>query len=159
MTPRNIWIVLTDAHRADVYRCRATPSHGWRMSPGARLDNAHVGEHERGRPTQLDDHPTAIRGGPHESSSGREREEVERRFALELFGRTGWVWARVATDQEAEVHVFAPPRFLGVIRAVMPTHGRAASTELHAGELVGAECADLLRHPRITEILGRSAPV
>ncbi len=160
----NKWIVTTDCRHARVFAWERTPGGSLRLEAVRWIDNPHEGEHERGRPSELG--RTAVgapgRGVPQNASEGHASEEEERKFARELAGRGGWLCRTIQELKADRVTVFAPARFLGLIREEMDAHtGRGDGpmpecVAFEAGELTHLRPGELAVHPKVVRAIESS---
>lgn len=97
--------------------------------------------HERGRPS-----PRRGRQGNSYASAGHEPETFVHRYAKEV---AAWIEQKLGKDRAM---LFAPPRFLGELREVLPARLSARIDE-HEGDLGYMSPADLARHPLVAAVL------
>jgi len=158
------WIVAADVRRAALFGCKRLPSGDLRLEPQDTIENAHESEHEHGRPV--------LRGGaekpgspmrssghaaPHAVSAGHTAEEEETRFAREVGDWLRGVARALgpAAPARGSVTVFAPPRFLGLLRKHAGDLG--AAVDLREGELAQVPPHELATHPAVLEAVHAGA--
>lgn len=99
--------------------------------------------HEHGRPS------LSSKLG-HTYASGHEEEEDLRRFARQV---TQWLEQQIKEHSIDRMVVFAPPRFLGVLRKTCSSH-LASCIEQRSEDLAHLRTSDLSVHPVILELVG-----
>lgn len=152
-------IVTADGRRAALFACRRSPEGRLKLEQLGSIQNRHEAEHERGRPALLGgmERPGAVsRSGahaaPHTASAGRAQEEGRARFAREI-GR--WLEEASAGYGDAPTTVFAPARFLGLLRDQIDSPGNVRTRE--AG-LTRLSIQELAGHPAVLgAVRGRGA--
>lgn len=114
------------------------------------LENAHEDEHERHRPTLAggaERRGSAARSGaraaPQAIAPNRTAEEEQERFAREV---GAWLGGARRELGEGRWILFAPPRFLGMLRRHVAPE---VATELHEGELAHLRAGELALHPAV----------
>ena len=160
----NRWIVTTDSRHARVFAWERTPGGVLRLEPLRWIDNPHESEHERARASELVLASAGApgRGVPQGASEGHTSEEEERRFARELAGRGGWLSRSIRELKADRVTVFAPPRFLGLLREEMDADtGRGDGpipecVTFEAVELTHLRPGELAVHPRVVRAVESS---
>ena len=174
MTRPMEWIALADGQGARLCRGSIAAGGRWYFEEATSIVPGQD-RIERGRPTALG--RPAGRGGSALPRSGavsgraralgrpagrggyalaeRRREVMEetKRFARDV---AGWLGEHVELKQIECVHVFAPPRFLGHLRAVMPDSLRSRVVE-HKEDLSHLTAGQLARHAAIEAIVSRHA--
>ncbi|MEI7658342.1 MAG: host attachment protein [Phycisphaerae bacterium] len=161
----NKWIVTVDCRHARVFGWERTPGGALRLEPLRWIDNPHEAEHERGRPNLLGVAAVGApgRGVPQGASEGHAAEEEERRFARDLAGRGGWLCRAIHELKADRVTVFAPAKFLGMLREEMDANtGRGDGplpecVSFEAGELTHLRPGELAVHPRVMNAVESSA--
>lgn len=141
------WIVTADARRASLYICRRVPQGRVHVDLLRTIENAHEDEHEHHRPCVLGRGPAAS-AAQHCAAPGHGAEEESRRFARE-FG--AWLGKIAGELNIGAVSVFAPPKFLGVLReegTVLALNG-GTRVNLRDGELTHLKAHELAVHPAV----------
>ncbi len=138
------WFFLVDEGRGRLLSGQPVPAGKFHLEEVESIDNRWE-EHQH-------QHPSARVGreGHAYASPGHEPEEMMRRDAKDM---AEWLEARLEKHGIERVHVFAPPRFLGVLRDQFSPHVRERVEE-HHGDLVPVEMVGLMHHPAILEVLG-----
>lgn len=145
-------IVISDQRSARLFVRASEPGGRWRLEERARLHNRHEGEHEHHRPDLLGrGAPTAAAGPQRLVSEGHTREEEARRFAREV---AAWLGEQRGACSLDRITLFAPPRFLGMLREEQAPR---AAVEMLEGELTGVPVHELASHPEILAAFGASA--
>lgn len=148
-------IVISDQRSARLFVRASEPGGRWRLEERSRLENRHEREHEHHRPDLLGRGapPTAAAaaGPQHLVSQGHTREEEARRFAREV---AAWLGEQRHACSLDRITLFAPPRFLGLLREEQAPR---AAVEMVEGELAGVPPHALASHPAILAAFGASA--
>lgn len=151
------WIVTADGRSAALFECQRTPAGALHLGRCKSIENAHEAEHERGRPTLAGGAErrgsvarSGARAAPHAVAVGHEHEEEQRRFAREI---RSWLAhaRRISGDQR--VTLFAPARFLGLLRAEF---AKDDMTVLREAELTHLGPNELAVHPAILSAISGS---
>jgi protein required for attachment to host cells len=145
---RTSWIATVDERRARIFRCTRTLRHGWHVEEhGVALRNIHEEDHERRRPAILGSGPHTM--PPHEAGWGHEQQEEQRRFARDV---AHWLEERLVRSEIDALRVFAPTRFLGLLREYLPERTRG-TLRLMEGELAQLRPHELAEHPAVRAAL------
>lgn len=147
MKTRHLWMVTADSRRASIFACQRTPAGELHMHHLQSLENHHEAEHDRGRPTLVggaERRGTIARSGahaaPHTGASSHTNEEEQRRFAREV---ADWIKEARRSAGDHSVTVFAPARFLGILRI----EAGESSLNLCEAELTNLRANQLAVHP------------
>lgn len=151
------WIVTADGRSAALFECQRTPAGKLHLERRKSIENAHEAEHERGRPTLAggaERRSSVARSGaqaaPHAVAVGHEHEEEQRRFAREV---TSWLADARRNPGAHRVTLFAPARFLGLLRAEF---AKDDVTALQEAELTHLGPSELAVHPAILSAISGS---
>lgn len=141
-----IWVFVGDGGGGRLLRCGLAPLDRCHVEEAASIEDRWEG-HEHGRPS-----PRVERSGTGSAPQTHDREEQNNRFAREV---ATWLDRKVAEHGMADLVVFAPPRFLGVLRKV---HGGRLSANVteQEGDLTGLSTAALARHPAIQALVRKT---
>lgn len=157
MTSQPHWIVTADSRRASLLACRRTPRGELYLDQIKSIENRHEAEHERGRPTLAGGAErrgsvarSGARAAPHAVAVGHEHEEEQLRFAREV---TSWLADARRNPGAHRVTLFAPARFLGLLRAEV---AKDDPTELREAELTHLRPHELAAHPAILSAISGS---
>lgn len=145
MAIRNaVWVCLADAQKARLLRCGVMPTARCHVDEKGAIEPVWEG-HEHARPS-----PRSGKTGNTYASEGHEAHEELNRFARQIMN---WLKDEAASRGIDQFVLFAPPRFLGVMRSIRVAHtyARIAKRE---GDLVNLDTAALSRHPAIHELVG-----
>lgn len=169
-----IRILIADAREATLFEARhvssptptsaqslTTPKGEIRLEELRSIANTHEAEHEHHRPSLIGGAERRGGGGathaaahaaPHAVAPGHDVDESHRRFAKEV----GAWFERVAAESlrgavGGRPIVFAPARFLGVLRTSFGDHGLQA--DWHEGEYANLLPHQLVGHPTIQRAL------
>lgn len=144
------YLVIADARRAQLLACQRLNTAGIGLRAVRTLENAHEAEHEHHRPSlggggERQGSPTrgSAHAGPHSIAQGHTAEEETERFAREI-GR--WLERAQGELGTARLVLFAPPRFLGLLRKHISTHG---APELREGDFARLDLNQLTVHPTV----------
>lgn len=141
-------IVTADGRRAQMYECKHTPGGGVHLREVATIENAHEGEHEHSRPSALGRGPSS-NASQHFAGLGHEPEEERRAFAREVMG-----WVHRQGTAEAPIVVFAPAKFLGMLRDESKrAHG--PTLVLEEGEFTHLRANELATQAKVAAVIGR----
>jgi protein required for attachment to host cells len=149
-------LVVSDSRKASLYTGSLSRERADSL-PRVRLELADVLRspwedfHEHGRPSALGRGPSA-NAAQHFAGGGHEREELKRRFAVEV---ASWIARKSAESPEAAVVAFADPRFLGHLRGACSALRLDVAVE--RGEFSWLRPAELGAHPSIRAALGSAA--
>ncbi len=143
---REVRLLVVDSRRGRLLRASRDAHGRTRISEEAKLELAWV-DSQRGRPSAL-----SQRGGYVYASPHKEEAEKDAAFARQVVAFLQDKLAQAAHDR---VEVFAPARFLGTLRKIVPQPLRAQLQE-HEGELVNFDASRLAAHPQIAKLLGES---
>jgi protein required for attachment to host cells len=159
------WIVTVDGRRASLFACKGTPGGTLHISPVRSLENPHENEHEHHRPGMLgggERRGALGRGGgsaaPHSISPGHGAEEETSRFAKEVGD-----WLSLATEkfETGRLSIFAPPRFLNLLREEGRNAGVAkgwkGNSTFHVGELTHLRPNELAVHPAVVSAVAQAS--
>jgi hypothetical protein len=157
------WIVTADLNRAALFSCRHTPGGALHVEHIRSLENTHRNQHEHHRPTQMGGAErrgslgrSAAAAAPHTASLGHEIEEEQLRFARDV---KPWLNQAAKDVGDGHLSVFAPPRFLGLLRSEMgapgSAHDPADRMDLCEGELGHLRTHELAVHPAIVTAVTR----
>lgn len=154
MEHRQHWIVTADGRRAQLFSCRRLPGGGLHLEHLRSIENTHEAEHERHRPTQVGGAErrgsvarSSAHAAPHVIPAGHNAEEEHVRFAREV---GSWlVDARREFGAEGLI-VFAPARFLGLLRKQVTMENAPA---MHEGELAHLHASELAAHPAVIKAM------
>ncbi len=141
---RQAWIVLADSKHAKLLDCQRVPIGRMHIDVIDQLEFQWEG-HEHGRPSRLSGKEKQAYASP-----GHEAEEELRKFAHEV---AHWMKQKVDEHKIQQAHLFAPPRFAGFLRAVLPPT-MAQWTELHNHDLATQPMHELHKQPAIRQLLG-----
>lgn len=146
------WIVTADERTARLFSCQQLPGGGLHLEQLTSIENTHEAEHERHRPTLAggaERRGSAARSGahaaPHLLAPRHTAEEEQRRFAREVSAWLEEIRPGLATGR---LTVFAPPRFLGLLREQGSRHRPA---DLRDGDLNALRTRELAAHPKTLE--------
>ncbi|MHC4414640.1 MAG: host attachment protein [Planctomycetota bacterium] len=144
MTRSQAWIFIVDKGGGRLLRGTTAPPGRHHLELEDAIQNPWE-EHEHGRPS-----PRVGKKGHSYASWGHEDEEMMQRFARDVAG-----WLERKTDELGidGLAVFAPPRFLGVLRQAYSPQLAGRVTE-HEGDLGYMGPGDLARHRTIARFLG-----
>ncbi|MFZ9914467.1 MAG: host attachment protein [Phycisphaerales bacterium] len=142
-------IVAADLSKVVAFQPSMTSMGSFRLDCEASLENVwqHAAESER---------PTLTASGPRTASMVHNLDanrpgsaaELERRFAREA---GAWIAMQMTNARAARVVVFAPPRFLGLLRETLPAD---VDADLQHGEFTQLSAAEFARHPAMLGLLG-----
>jgi protein required for attachment to host cells len=138
--PSTRYFITADSRRASVFSFRQVAPGRCQVDQVRTLFNSHESEHDRGRPGTLGRMPGGL---PQALGQSRQAEEEVRRFAHDVGS-----WLRVTANELrlGPLTVFAPPRFLGVLRAILDKN---IAFDLRQGELTHLRAAELASHPAV----------
>lgn len=148
------WLVTADSRRAVLFIARRLAGGGLHLDQLRAIANPHENEHEHHRPTLAGgaERPGSVlrsgaRAAPHAIAAGHTDEEEHGRFAREV---GDWLVQARKDLGAGRMAVFAPPRFLGLLRE------RAGNADLdfHNGELCGLAPQELAAHAAVRNALG-----
>lgn len=154
---KNAAVALVDQRVARVLIARPTQGKALNLTEAASISNQHENEHDRTRPDMLGgpgkrsaEGGTGVVGGPHmvNDTQGTEAEE-DRRFAREV---AAWLADRPERTDGDRLQVFAPKRFLGMLREQLDPH-RTAHIDLKDGEFAQMPDSELRTHSALREAL------
>ncbi len=150
-----IWIVTADARNARIYSCRRVAGNGPYLEELSAITNTHEAEHERQRPILgggAERRGAVARSGahaaPHAIAPPRTADEETARFAREV---SDWLASSRKHRSTGRVILFAPPRFLGLLRKQIAPD---AATQILEGDLSQLDARDLAAHPAVRQALG-----
>lgn len=140
------WIATVDERRARLFRCTPIDNRPWHLEETETLRSPYELEHERGRPSMLTGAP-----GPQPALAGHGHtlEEEQQRFARDV---AGWLESKASQLESTPVKVFAPPRFLGMLRGRFSKRTEP-KVELIQCELSSVPQHELAKHPAVTRAL------
>lgn len=141
------WIVIVDNGQGRLLRGSTAPPGRYHLELDDTITNTEE-EHQHGRPS-----PRAGKAGNSYASRSRENEERMKRFARRV---VEWLQHKTAALDIKHLSLFAPPRFLGVLRQAYPAQLAERLTE-YEGDLGYMAPGDLVRHRAIAGILGALA--
>ena len=151
------WIVTADARRATLFACRNVAGAGVQVEQVRSLKNPHEDEHEHQRPALLggaersgSPRSASSHAAPHSVAPGHEVEEERRRFARDV---RDWLSDNVDSMGIRHVMLFAPPRFLGLLR--LHISDRDDRTDLVEGDIAQLSAEQLAVHPAVLAMLGQ----
>lgn len=138
-----VWFALADEQQCRLLKCRLTRLGTPHVEMVERHENTWPG-HEYGRPM-----PLRAKDGHSYAAAVRNEEEDANRYAREL---APWIQERFAAHQLEHLTVFAPPRFLGVLRKT-PFGEIEPKIDCRLGDLVNLSEGALAEHPRVRELI------
>lgn len=138
------WVLVADARHGGLLCCGLTSQDRCHVEECDSIQNDWPGH----------DHP---RSGPLWKGTGVSYgiEDDEVREPMSRFGRqvVAWLNHKMAEYEIERIIIFAPPRFLGVLRNEQSTDLAGRAIE-HKGELVNVPTSELAKHPAIRELVG-----
>ncbi len=137
------WIVVVDNGRGRLLRGTQVPPGRYHLDENSSIENTWE-EHQHGRPS-----PRWGKEGHTYASQGHEVEERMSRFARAV---VTWLEKETAKHKIERVALFAPPRFLGVLRQTW-SPSMAARISEHEGDLGYMTAGNLARHRAIIKVL------
>ena len=137
------WIVIVDNGRGRLLRGTQVPPGRYHLDEDGSIENT-LEEHEHGRPS-----PRWGKKGHTYASLGHEDEERMSRFARAV---ATWLEKKTRVHKIERFALFAPPRFLGVLRQTW-SPSMAARISEHEGDLGYMTAGDLARHRAIIKVL------
>jgi len=138
-----VWVVLADTRQCRLLRCGLTRRGRCHVEECDLIQHTWPG-HEHNRPS-----PRRGKNGESYATEGNEAQEELSRFARQA---AHWLEGKINGGM-SRVVVFAPPRFLGVLRMVQPDY-LAERLEERKGEMVHLRIQDLSKHSAIRELVG-----
>ena len=146
----SFWLVTADARAAQVFECRWDSEARLVATPLSSIRSTHEGEHVHQRPPLsggAERRGAIARSGghaaPHSFGTGHADEEEVERFAREV---GTWLGALSIGHGVDHTIVFAPPRFLGLLREHVPARGGLLLLE---GDLSHHRASELAAHPAV----------
>lgn len=140
--PASFWLLITDARRSRLFHGMRTPAGRLHLDEKARLDEVWQ-EQEHHRPA-----PLGAPSGRSYIDAGHADEERMHRFAKSV---SSWMDEQARGLKFEKLHLFAPKRFLGVLR---PEYSggmkRVVVDEAH--DLAQLTAGELAEHPAVTAI-------
>lgn len=141
--PGSFWLLITDARRSRLFHCQRTDAGRLHLDEKSRLDEV-WSETEHQRPAPL--------GSPQGNyiNVGHAEEERMHRFAKSV---AGWLDEQARGLKFEKLHLFAPKRFLGVLR---PAFSGALKPLVNdaAHDLAQLSPGELAEHPAVLAIPG-----
>ncbi len=153
MTLNRRWILTADGKRATLFSLAMTPEGELNAESRLTLEWHPTVEHEHHRPSILGGRANGMR---HFASHGHDDEEAMRRFTREVIT---WIGGFEDELEIAQLDVFGPSRFLGLLRIQLEGHPHRLRTrvDLHQCELAGLGAEQLAKHPTVRRLLGEEA--
>mgnify|MGYP000843974413 FL=1 len=149
------WIVVADARIASLFECKRTPNGSLHIEAVKSIRNSHEAEHERGRPNLAGGAErrgsvtsSGAHAAPHTVGPKHTADEEHRRFAREVHA---WLAETAHRSAPGRVTLFAPARFLGLLREESPRAGDDAS--FREGDLTHLRPQELAAHPAVLSAL------
>ncbi len=137
------WIVVVDNGRGRLLRGTQVPPGRYHLEETGSIENKWE-EHEHGRPS-----PRWGKAGHTYASLGHEDEERMSRFARNV---AKWLEQTTGERKIDRLSLFAPPRFLGVLRQTWSPRLAQRIAE-HESDLGYMAAGDLARHQSIVKVL------
>jgi protein required for attachment to host cells len=137
------WLLLVDSRRARLLRGHLTRHARPHVQEEARLD-FQFQESEHGRPS-----PRINKDGHSYASRRHENDQLEARFAREV---SSFVQNKVDELQVPRLFLFAPAKFLGMLRKSIPARLADRLVE-HEGEFAHLSEAQLAVHPEVARLI------
>lgn len=146
------WIVTTDLRRAALFSCSRISGNRLHVDERKVLENDRHLEPEHHRPSTLGGQGRGPEqsAAPHFAGEGHRVEEEHRRFAREV---RRWLGEVSKEFSAAHLELFAPARFLGVLREEIAREP-GTSVSLHDCELATLRPSQLADHPAVLHALG-----
>jgi protein required for attachment to host cells len=140
--PAAFWLLITDARRSRLFQGKRTPAGRLHLDERARLDEVWA-EQEHHRPA-----PLGAPSGRSYIDAGHADEERMHRFAKTV---AGWMDEQARAHKFGKLHLFAPKRFLGVLR---PAYSGGLKNLIvdEAHDLAQLSAGELADHPAVMAI-------
>lgn len=140
-----VWILSVNEQRGILWRGSLTSHESEHYEQIDTLDNeweAH--QHHR---------PSPLRSKDNHSHAAPPKEDatLRRHFAKDV---AEWVEKKMHAHDVPALELFAPPRFLGELRKVMPD-GLRSNLREHEGDLVYMGPSELQKHPGVSKLVRR----
>lgn len=144
------WIVTLGSRHGRLIKAEPVPVGRWRTEQVDEIRNSWEGYHEHGRPEGLSKgRGTLAKSEGYSFAAGtHDDEEMQRRFARDV---ARWLGDRIGRHAIEKIDLFAPPSFLGDLRAQLPAKLNGRIRE-HQGQLNSIEVGDLPGHAAISPI-------
>jgi protein required for attachment to host cells len=140
------WILVVDDWQGRLYEPRDVPGGRRRLDLRATFED-HWEPREHGRPQALD-----VKNGHYDfAGTHHEDEERRRRFAGQM---ATWLDEKMVDFDVKHVDVLASPRTLGELRRAVDNED-VRGVEFHHADLGFLDPGELVRHPRVVELLER----
>jgi len=140
--PAAFWLLVTDARRCRLFHGKRTGAGRLHLDEKARLDEVWQ-EQEHHRPA-----PLGAPSGKSYIDAGHADEERMHRFAKAV---SGWMDEQARGMKIAQLHLFAPKRFLGVLRTEYSSPLKGGIIDA-AHDLAQLSAGELAEHPAVTAI-------
>lgn len=140
--PASFWLLVTDARRCRLFLGKRTAAGRLHLDEQARLDEVWQ-EQEHHRPA-----PLGSPSGKSYIDPGHADEERMHRFAKAV---AGWMSEQARGMKFTKLHLFAPKRFLGMLRPEYPSQLKSGILD-EAHDLAQLSAGELAEHPAVTAI-------
>lgn len=140
--PAAFWLLITDARRSRLFHAKRTEAGRLHLDEKKRLDEVWT-EQEHHRPA-----PLGAPSGRSYIDQGHADEERMHRYAKTM---ANWLDTEARGLKIGKLHLFAPKRFLGVLRPALPGGLKQLIVD-EAHDLAQLSAGELAEHPAVLAI-------
>jgi protein required for attachment to host cells len=144
------WIVTLGSRRGRLIKAEPVPAGRWRTEQVDEITNQWEDYHEHGRPEGLSKgRGTLAKSEGYSFAAGSHDDaEMQRRFARDV---VKWLGDQIGRRSIETIDLFAPPSFLGDLRAAIPARLSGRIRE-HQAQLNSIDVNELTNHSAITPL-------